>query len=250
MIVPQMIRVLCITGVSIAIASACVRAEPPASSKSVVATTAETTADTSAQSSPQQSLAPATQPATPTVFRCTLEGFPRTLVASFLPEFNLAYDTQTGKLIFAWCGDVEFTGVVYDTRHGPQPRVRGTPLLSPPDAQRHVVMLADQTDAREYRFLGHEIRDGNLVLNHEILAGDHRVLITETPTLISVAPGEVLFLRTLEVSKLPSGASIDFALGRFNPGTELSIDGTPQHAASVLHITGNQTIEIVTHLKR
>ena len=172
------------------------------------------------------------------------------LVASFSPEFNLAYDTQTGKLIFAWCGDVEFTGAVYDTRHGPQPRVRGTPLLAPPDTQRHVVMFADQTDAREYRFLGHEIRDDKLVLNHEILAGENRVLITETPTLISVAPGEVLFSRTLEVSKLPPGASVDFSLGKFTAGTELSIDGTPQQAASVLHITGNQTIEIVTHLKR
>jgi cytochrome c len=74
--------------------------------------------------------APSTQPATaptsqPRVFRCVLDGNPRMLVIDFRNGVMAAFDTQKCELVKVWRGDVEFTGTVYDTKHGPQPRSRG-----------------------------------------------------------------------------------------------------------------------------
>lgn len=76
--------------------------------------------------------APATAPTTrPHVFRCVLDGNPRMLVIDFRNGVMAAFDTQKCELVKVWRGDVEFTGTVYDTKHGPQPRSRGEAIAKP-----------------------------------------------------------------------------------------------------------------------
>jgi len=195
------------------------------------------------------------RPVDPWVFRCTLEGRPRMLVVALSQDVWLAFDTQDGKLIYAWTGDVEFTGTVYDTRHGPQPRVRGKPLMGEPDTQRHVIMLKDQTDSRDYRFVGYRFENNQVVLSHLINTSSGPVMIEETPEFLGGDHEQLTLSRKFVVQKLPDGASVDFSLGRFPPGTEISIDGTPQASAanasaSVIHITQAGPIELIIHLAR
>jgi hypothetical protein len=91
----------------------------------------------------EPAIAPTTQP--PRVFRCVLDGNPRMLVIDFHNGIMAAFDTQNCELVKVWRGDVEFTGTVYDTKHGPQPKSRGEaidlktlldPLIGPTTTKR------------------------------------------------------------------------------------------------------------------
>lgn len=80
-------------------------------------------------------LGPTTAPAAlrghdPWVFRCALDQRPRMVVAAVAPGWWIAFDATTGAFHKAWEGEVQFTGTVYDTRHGPQPRSVGEPLFA------------------------------------------------------------------------------------------------------------------------
>ncbi len=76
--------------------------------------------------SPASATQPAPAPTSqPRVFRCVLDGNPRMLVIDFRNGVMAAFDTQKCELVKVWRGDVEFTGTVYDTKHGPQPKSRG-----------------------------------------------------------------------------------------------------------------------------
>jgi hypothetical protein len=208
---------------------------------------------------PAASTQPTTRPADPWVFRCSLEGRPRMLVIALHSDLYLAYDTQDGKLTYAWSGDVEFTGTVYDTRHGPQPKTRGKPLLAQPDQQKHVALLPDQTDSRQYQFIGYRLDtlDGkqSVTLLHRIQTSLGPVEIEETPQFISSDDQKVLLYRQLTVKNLPQNVAIEFNLGRFNPDTELSINGQPQAnnsqmASTIIHLNQSGPTDIITHLHR
>jgi hypothetical protein len=105
---------------SLAATTVVIADESPSSPTTQRATSGTQSATSSTQPAP--STAPAHDPA---VFRCVLDGHPRMLVMSFTGNLWAAYDTQTCQLYKVWRGDVNFTGTVYDTRHGPQPSVRG-----------------------------------------------------------------------------------------------------------------------------
>ncbi|WDE98597.1 hypothetical protein PQO03_12190 [Lentisphaera profundi] len=66
------------------------------------------------------------------VFRCNLDNHPRVLVFQS-NDRACAYDTNTGQFWKAWKAPtnkiINFTGAVYDGRHGPQPNTIGVKLL-------------------------------------------------------------------------------------------------------------------------
>ncbi|MEL7240591.1 MAG: hypothetical protein AAGK78_17165, partial [Planctomycetota bacterium] len=64
----------------------------------------------------------------PWVFRCTLDGRPRVIVVALGQDLWAAYDATTCNVYKVWSGDINLTGSVYDTRHGPQPKSVGTTL--------------------------------------------------------------------------------------------------------------------------
>ncbi len=66
----------------------------------------------------------------PWVFRCVLDRRPRVVVVALSPDLWAAYDATTCNVYKVWRGDLELTGSVYDTRHGPQPQTRGDELVT------------------------------------------------------------------------------------------------------------------------
>lgn len=63
-------------------------------------------------------------------YRCALDNRVGMLVLDFGDGIHAAWDTRGGFLYRVWKGDVELTGTVYDTRHGPRPKVRGEVLFT------------------------------------------------------------------------------------------------------------------------
>ena len=68
------------------------------------------------------------------VFRCVLNGYPRTLVIQLNSQIFAAYDTEKCFYRLIWKAKepdkgVHFTGAVYNEEHGPQPQTLGSPLI-------------------------------------------------------------------------------------------------------------------------
>ena len=61
----------------------------------------------------------------PWVFRCVLDRRPRVVVVALSDDLWAAWDATTCSLYKVWPGGMNFTGSVYDTRHGPQPQTDG-----------------------------------------------------------------------------------------------------------------------------
>lgn len=77
----------------------------------------------------------------PWVFRCVLDDNPRMLIINLGEHWWMAFNTVDGSVYKLWKGEIELTGAVYDTKHGPQPRTKGDFLL---DGKEPVVPLVQQ----------------------------------------------------------------------------------------------------------
>ena len=78
---------------------------------------------------------PSTQPVhdrDPWVFRCVLDNNPRMLIINLGDGWWMAFDTVHCSIYKLWQGEIELTGAVYDTKHGPQPKAKGRFVVSSP----------------------------------------------------------------------------------------------------------------------
>lgn len=150
-----------------------------------------------------------TRPHDPWVFRCVLDGRPRVVVAALGPELWVAYDATTCGLYKAWNGGMEFTGSVYDTKHGPQPQTRGT-VLSQHDGQSFWQVLKDEAPVEaSARFSGYRLSGADSVqLSYRVTLPEGEVTISETPEVV-----EGNLRRVFEVKGLPAGYALQFPLG-------------------------------------
>jgi cytochrome c len=147
--------------------------------------------------------APSTRPAhdrDPWIFRCVLDGNARIIVISLGNEVWAAYDANRCRLAKVWKGKVEFTGPVYDTRHGPQPKSDGVMLLDRPARLAPVTAGATTRPTEEeldgYR--GYRIHGDHATLNFDF----DGVKIEETPSLklVDEAQRTVTLRREIKVT--------------------------------------------------
>jgi type 1 glutamine amidotransferase len=120
----------------------------------------------------------------PWVFRCVLDKRPRVVVAALSPDLWVAYDATTASLYKAWTGGMDFTGSVYDTRHGPQPRTLGEPLEV--FGERPQWLIPSRPDEPvAVRWLGHQVHGTEAVtFTYELEPGDRPIRVEETPRII------------------------------------------------------------------
>jgi hypothetical protein len=130
-----------------------------------------------------------TQPATPRghdpwVFRCTLDDKPRMVVAALAPDWWIAFDAQAGAFHKAWVGQVNFTGTVYDTRHGPQPKSIGDALFAT-EPVRILPAASDSPIDIRWRWRGYRFIDGEVQFELSGAAPDGRELtLTLSPRIL------------------------------------------------------------------
>ncbi|MDO3385350.1 DUF1080 domain-containing protein [Gilvimarinus sp. SDUM040013] len=143
-------------------------------------------------------------------FRSVLDGKPRILTLRLGDELSAAYDTDSGTLYKLWDGQLEFSGAVYDQKHGPQPEAPGREYLINESAQW-------QGDI-EYR--GHRLNGDTAIL----LYGNDSISIEETPSY--TLAGEAAALTRTFQTKGGSASLSGLALPeQFSVSGAGSIDG-------------------------
>ena len=161
----------------------------------------------------------------PWVLRTSLDGRPRMLSLALAPEVWLAYSTETASLHQLWRGDIEFTGAVYDARHGAEPRSRGRAYLQAPPqtAWRIGRESRERPPAVQWRAHGVDSASGEAWLRFELQDGGQRVVITEWPEVLR--EGSRIGLRRRFERE---GGSADVPISmRLDPGADaLESDGS------------------------
>jgi hypothetical protein len=82
------------------------------------------------------------------------------VVAAVGPGWWVAFDATSGAIHRAWEGEVQFTGTVYDTRHGPQPRSVGEALFSSEPVR--IVGSSQAGMAINWRWRGYRFVEGEV----------------------------------------------------------------------------------------
>ena len=146
---------------------------------------------------------PSTRPAhdrDPWIFRCVLDGNARMVVISLGNDVWVAYDANRCRLAKVWKGKVEFTGPVFDTKHGPQPKSDGVMLLDRPARLAPLMAQSAEQSANEeldgYR--GYRIKGNAATLNFDF--GDTKVEETPTAHVQGETATTVSFRREIKVS--------------------------------------------------
>ncbi len=202
------------------------------------------------------------RPRDPWVIRGVLDQQPRMITIALDDDLWVAYDTKTCSFYRAWIGDVDYTGAVYDTLHGPQPKVRGEVWLEQPigssnwnllwqELSGHSNLRALQPQWKGYRFV-----DGQVEFMYEVEdARGNTIQITETPEVsrLNGADGAVAFDRTFTLNDLPSGTTLLLAipfesslgpLATKSNGRLLNTKNSRQ-----LQLSGGPPVELKTYLK-
>lgn len=149
---------------------------------------------------------------TPWVLRSSLDGRTRMLHLALAPDHWVSYGTQIGAIYQFWRGDVAWSGAVYDTRHGPEPRSQGAAFFREPDRPGFGLSARPDAEPAALRYLGHRFRDGgaNASLRFLLTEGGTEVEVVETPEL--VREGEAVGLRRAFEVRLLRGVDASVSL--------------------------------------
>jgi cytochrome c len=129
------------------------------------------------------------------------------LCVALSPGWWLAFDAQSCRIHKIWDGGVEFTGPVYDTRHGPQPAAIGDVMIEGRPAK-----LIENGESRDLtsRWLGYRFVNSQVVLRYELRDVEQTVANIElTPELTPAGRGEAKMTLTYQVSDLAAGRRIN-----------------------------------------
>ncbi|MEM7806590.1 MAG: hypothetical protein AAF561_00590 [Planctomycetota bacterium] len=166
------------------------------------------------------------RPHDPWVFRCVLDGRARTVVVALSDDIWAAWDAQTCDLYKIWqggnSGGMKFTGTVYDTRHGPQPRTRGE-VLDTFEQSSWTLLRDDVAVPATVRWLGHRVDGTERVVLRVALQTESGEVITIEETPASAGPRSLE--RTFEVTGLPDGIRLRNKLANGEDATVQSEGG-------------------------
>jgi cytochrome c len=154
----------------------------------------------------------ASRPNDPWVFRSVLDKKPRMLTFALNDRLWVAYSTDSCTIYKAWAGGADFSGAVYNMRHGPQPVSVGAAWFENKRPQAWRVTRNGKTEFPSTDYKGHRYTsDGHAELMYDlVLADGQRIRINERPEYVERdrQPG---FERTYEVQNCPEGAQVALA---------------------------------------
>ncbi|MGC4030188.1 MAG: hypothetical protein QM754_00365 [Tepidisphaeraceae bacterium] len=152
------------------------------------------------------------RPRDPWVFRSALDGHARMLTVALSDKLYITYDTQHATLARAWHDGVNFTGGVYDARHGPQPTSLGKPYFKAPNETAAWTVQQDgkPVDAKVH-YLGYRMNGDSVAIDFAIHTPIGRVKISEVPEVVREGDG-ITLSRAFTVDGLPTGTTLDLSL--------------------------------------
>lgn len=165
------------------------------------------------------------RPHDPWVFRCVLDENPRVVVAALHENLWAAYDARNGGLVRTWRDGVNFTGPVYDTRHGPQPESIGEPIMEGPDGDVWQVRRGGRVVDADVIWRGYRFDGDRVTLRFALqLSGGEEILIDESPEVDDPdadAPG---LERVFTMRHAPDGVDVRLMLYEGDEATYRALD--------------------------
>mgnify|MGYP000600223894 CR=1 FL=1 len=154
----------------------------------------------------------AARPNDPWVFRSVLDKQARMITFALDDHLWVAYSTDSCSLYKAWEGAVDFTGAVYNMRHGPQPMSMGNGWFENKYRQPWTVTIDGRTEKPHPDYKGHRYTpDGHAEIMYDlVLADGRRIRINERPEYIE-RDRQRGFERTFTVENAPSGTSVSLS---------------------------------------
>ncbi len=170
-----------------------------------------------------------TRPNDPWVFRSVMDKLPRMITFALNDQVWVSYSTDSCSLYKVWSGSVDFTGAVYNMRHGPQPMSIGAAWFENAHRQPWSVTLGGKTESPRTDYKGHRYtKDGHAELMYDlVLADGQRIRINERPEFLD-RDRQTGFERTFNVENAPAGATISLQINAASIAatTNIETDGT------------------------
>ena len=157
----------------------------------------------------QHKPAPIPRPNDPWVFRSVMDKQPRMITFALNDRLWASYSTDSCALYKIWSGSVDFTGAVYNMRHGPQPLSVGDSWMENKYPHPWIVVqngkeITPPTDYKGHRYT----RDGHAELMYDLVLPDgQRVRINEQPEYTE-RDGQPGFQRRFTVQQCPEGVRV------------------------------------------
>lgn len=135
----------------------------------------------------------------PWVIRSVLDNRPRMVSVALAEDLWVSYSTENAHLQKIWRDGINFTGAVFDTRHGPQPASIGPAyLVSDYERSWYVIDSASEMPC-QIRYRGHRYVGSQVTLDFDLIyRGAVIAEIEETPEVISDDKG-IGLVRTIVV---------------------------------------------------
>lgn len=149
------------------------------------------------------------RPNDPWVFRSVMDKQPRMITFALNDNLWVSYSTDSCSLYKAWAGSVDFSGAVYNMRHGPQPMSIGASWFENKYRQPWLVILDGKTEAPNADYKGHRYTsDGQAEILYDLVLSDgRRVRINERPEYLE-RDRQHGFERTFTIESAPEGAVV------------------------------------------
>lgn len=149
------------------------------------------------------------RPNDPWVFRSVLDKQPRMITFALNDQMWASYSTDSCSLYKVWAGSTDFSGAVYNMRHGPQPMSVGAAWFENAQRQPWSVTLGGKTESPRTDYKGHRYtKDGHAELMYDlVLADGQRIRINERPEYLQ-RDRQHGFERTFTMENAPAGATV------------------------------------------
>ncbi|MEZ4964416.1 MAG: family 16 glycoside hydrolase [Saprospiraceae bacterium] len=153
--------------------------------------------------------AAADRPNDPWVFRSVLDKQARMITFALDDHLWVAYSTDSCSLYKAWEGGVDFTGAVYNMRHGPQPMSIGNAWFENAYRQPWTVTHNGKTETPRADYKGHRYtRDGHAEIMYDLVLSDgQRIRVNERPEYVE-RDRQRGFERTFTIENAPEGVEV------------------------------------------
>lgn len=149
------------------------------------------------------------RPNDPWVFRSVLDKQPRMITFALDDRLWVAYSTDSCSLYKAWSGGVDFSGAVYNMRHGPQPMSLGNAWFENSHRQPWKVLVGGNVQSPRTDYKGHRYtKDGHAEITYDLVLTDgRRIRVNERPEFVERdnQPG---FERTFSVENCPDDVKV------------------------------------------
>jgi cytochrome c len=134
---------------------------------------------------------------------------PRMITFALNDQMWASYSTDSCSLYKVWAGSTDFTGAVYNMRHGPQPMSVGMAWFENKFHQPWSVTVGGKTENPRTDYKGHRyVKGGQAELMYDLVLSDgQRIRINERPEYIE-RDRQRGFERTFTIENAPAGATV------------------------------------------